>query len=262
MSNYRTRIWRNIERRKGVYRKKSRPIFMKALEKQIAPLYELIGMTFDINNVIVPELDNEPIFDAYKRLYMSAALDFAKFDRRQVKSMAGITLLKDEDQIMTEIMMEQVTHFLSTNMGSTITAIGDTSKVLLEKLIKELIPEVIEQGYGAGAAQTMLRDRIKSKWHEIRYFRTERIVRTETGRACNFGSIEGVKSTAIPMLKTWLSAMMSNSRSWHMDADGQEVDINDRFDVGGESLDFPLDPAGSGSNTINCMCSVTYERKK
>jgi len=258
--SYRARTWRSIDRRKGVYRKKSRPIFMKALEKHIAPLYEIISMTYDINNVTVPELDNEAITDAYKALYMSAALDFAKFDRRQAKSMAGVGILKDEDEIMADIMIGEIMDYLATDVGSTIVAIGDTSKELLRKLLKDLVPEIIEQGYGAGAAQTMLRDQINSKWHKMRYFRTERIVRTETNRACNFGSIKGVKSTGIPYNKQWLASFVQ--RQSHMQADGQEVDINDHFDVGGESLDFPGDPMGSAGNTINCGCSITYAVKK
>ncbi len=257
--SYRARTWRSIDRRKARYRAKSRPIFMKALEKQIAPLYEIIGMT-DINNIIVPELDNEPILDAYKALYMSAALDFAKFDRRQAKSMAGVEILKDEDEIMADIIMGEIMDYLATDVGSTIVAIGDTSKELLRKLLGDLVPEIIEQGYGAGAAQTMLRDRVKSEWHRMRYFRTERIVRTETNRACNWGSIKGVRSTGIAYNKQWLASFVQ--REFHMIIDGQEVDINDFFDVDGESLDFPGDPGGSAKNTINCGCSMTYDVKK
>jgi len=262
MGAYRARTWRNIDRRKARYRAKARPIFMKALEKQIEPLYEAIGMTYDLNNLTVPELDNEPILDGYKKLYMSAALDFAKFDRRQAKSMAGVELLKDEDEIMEDLIMGEIMDYLATDVGSTIVAIGDTSKKLLRKLLSDLIPEVIERGLGAGEAQTMLRDRVKSEWHRMRYFRTERIVRTETNRACNFGSIKGVRSTGIPYMKQWLSAMAANSRSWHMEADGQEQNIDDLFDIGGESMDFPGDPIGSAGNTINCLCSITYSVKR
>ena len=254
----RRQTWQSINRRKGRFRAQARPVFMKALETQIEPLYELIAMS-QVDNVVVPELNNDPILDAYKKLYVSASLEFARFDRRNLKSMAGIELLKDEDAIIDDIIMQDIMAYLATDVGSTITAIGDTSIKLLRKLLGELIPEVVEMGLGAGEAQTMLRDMVQSKWHETRYFRTERIVRTETNAACNWGGLKGVRSTGMPTNKIWLASFLE--RQDHMQADGQEVDINDPFDVGGEHLDFPGDPGGSAKNTINCACGIAYSIK-
>lgn len=238
-----------------------RPVFMKALEVQIQPLYEAISQTGNITHLEVPQLDPGPIKGAYKHLYMATAFEFAKFDRRQAKSMRGVEILKDEDEIIEDLILQAIDDYLITDMGITITSIGDTSEVLLKNLLDKLIPEILETGIGGGAAQTMLRDRIKSEWHRARYFRTERIVRTEVNRAANFGSIEGVKSTAFPHNKIWLAAFTANSRASHMDADSQKVDINKSFDVDGEDLQYPGDPGGSAGNTINCLCSMTYETK-
>ena len=38
-------------------------------------------------------------------------------------------------------------------------------------------------------------------------------------------------------------------------ADGQEVGIDEAFDVGGEALMYPADPAGSPGNIIRCRCT-------
>jgi len=35
---------------------------------------------------------------------------------------------------------------------------------------------------------------------------------------------------------------------------GQEREVEEPFDVGGEKLLYPRDPAGSASMTINCRC--------
>jgi len=238
-----------------------RPVFMKALDKQIQPLYEAIDQTGNITHLEVPQLDPGPVKGAYKHLYMATAFEFAKFDRRQAKSMRGVEILKDEDAIIEDLILQAIENYLITDMGSTITAIGDTSEVLLKKLLDDLIPEILETGIGGGAAQTMLRDRIKSEWHRARYFRTERIVRTEVNRAANWGSLKGVQSTAFPHNKGWLAAFTANSRAAHMEADNQWIDINEPFVVDGEDLQYPGDPAGSAGNTINCFCSMTYETK-
>ena len=49
-----------------------------------------------------------------------------------------------------------------------------------------------------------------------------------------------------------------HTRSAHRSADGQRVDINERFLVDGESLKFPRDPNGSAKNIINCRCVSIY----
>ena len=234
---------------------------MKALEDQIAPLYQAIDEAGDITHIEVPEMNQDPIERAYKQLYMATALEFARYDRRQAKSMAGAKILKDEDEIIEDIITMAINDYLATEVGLTITAIGDTSKVLIQRLLDDLVPEILDSGIGGGAAQTALRDRIKSEWHRARYFRTERIVRTEVNRASNWGSLKGVQSTEFPHDKVWIAAFTANSRASHMEADNQKVDINEDFDVDGEKLQYPGDPAGSAGNTINCLCSMTYETK-
>lgn len=258
---YRARLWRTIDRKRASYRVKMKPVFMSALEKQIKPVYQKIRETTNIQDIEILRLDNEPVAKAYKRLYMATAFDFAVFDRRQAKSDAGYNILKGEEEIFEDLIMEEILAYLDMHVGETIVAVGDTSLVLIKRLLDKLVPEIVEQGVGAGQAQTMLRDQIKSAWHEAKYYRTERIVRTEVNRAANWGSMKGVKSTEIPHDKVWLSALYANSRPEHTAGDGQKVDIDNPFDIGGEDLMFPGDPGGSAGNTINCLCSMTYETK-
>lgn len=255
----RPRKWQTINRRRGAFRAKLRPVFMRALEKQIKPLLDLIKTT-DINHIEVPDLDNEPIQKAYERLYHIVAIDSAMSDRKLVKANNGIAILKGEDEIINDLIMAEIGEYLATEVGMTITAIGNTSKVMLQNLLKEIVPEIIEQGIGTGAAQTMLRDQIKSAWHKARYYRTERIVRTEVGRAANWGSITGVRSVGVNQNKHWVSAYAANSRPEHMT--DQMVDIDEMFDIGGEDMDYPLDPSGSAANTVNCKCCLVYSNKE
>jgi SPP1 gp7 family putative phage head morphogenesis protein len=88
-------------------------------------------------------------------------------------------------------------------------------------------------------------------------YRAEMIARTETISAANAGTLEGYKQTGLVNQKQWLTAEDERTREWHADADGQTVDIDEPFDVGGEELDFPGDPNGSPENIINCRCCVT-----
>lgn len=253
--------WAARNRLQGQYRKRFRPIFMVAFEKQIQPLYDAIMQTPNIQNIHIPILSNEPIEEAYRKLYYKTAYDAAKRDRAAFKAMAGFGMKKDnEEEIMDDIIMGKIQSYLKNDLGSQITAVGDTSVELIQKLLDELVPEIIESGVGAGEAQTMLRDKIKSAWHRARYYRTERIVRTEVNRAHNFGSIEGIRSLEISMEKQWLPSGAADPREWHQVND--VVDINEPFIIGGEPLDYPVDPGGSPENTINCSCGIVYRVKK
>lgn len=254
----RPKKWATINRRRGAFRSKLRPVFMLALEKHIKPFYDVIKNT-DINHIEVPELDNEPIQKAYERLYHIVAIDSAMSDRKLVKSDNGIVILKNEDAIIYDLITAEIDLYLESQLGLTIVAIGDTSKQLLQVLLDNIVPEIIEQGIGTGAAQTMLRDQIKSAWHKARYYRTERIVRTEVGRAANWGSITGVRSVGVKQNKHWVSSYSATSRAEHMT--DQMVDLDEPFSIGGELLDFPLDPSGSAANTINCQCALVYSPK-
>lgn len=60
------------------------------------------------------------------------------------------------------------------------------------------------------------------------------------------------------MQKTWNTILDSKTRTSHARADGQTIDVNQTFLVGGEPLRYPSDSRGSAGNIINCRCSLTY----
>jgi len=85
-------------------------------------------------------------------------------------------------------------------------------------------------------------------------FRTQMIARTETMRSLNYASnvlyeTEGWDSE-------WLSTMdPPRARDTHMAVDGQVRKAGGYYMVDGERLRFPLDPAGSARNVVNCRCA-------
>ncbi len=61
------------------------------------------------------------------------------------------------------------------------------------------------------------------------------------------------------MLKAWSPTLDDRTRPEHAAMDGSEpIGMDELFDVGGEMLDRPGDPAGSPENTISCRCVCTY----
>ncbi|MCF8218772.1 MAG: phage head morphogenesis protein [Bacteroidales bacterium] len=261
---YQPRQWSTIDRKRAKYRAKHRPLMGKALDQSIQPILDIIDRTTDIQNLPGQNLfiDDEPIKKAYKDLYVDTGSFFAMFDRRQAQKNAGLYLVKDEEEVYESVIAEEMAAYARKYVGQNIKIVGDTSKVIIQNLLRDIVPEILEQGLGAGEAQTMLRDRIESEWHRFKRFRTERIVRTETTAASNVGSLKGVRSTGIPHEKIWTAAFDERTREAHANANMQRVDTDKAFTVGGENLDHPGDPSGSAGNIINCRCALTYEMKR
>lgn len=86
----------------------------------------------------------------------------------------------------------------------------------------------------------------------------ENIARTEVLGAFSGGSQIAAEATGLRLQKTWLSAMDTRVRADHRDAHGQQVGLNEDFEVGGASGPGP-GMMGEASQDCQCRCTVTYE---
>lgn len=126
----------------------------------------------------------------------------------------------------------------------------------------------ISEGMANGESNDVIADRIDrklltsgSEWWENR---AKVIARTETNRAWNAGVLAAAQYYESPTgrgwTKTWDADLDGHERPAHRRADGQTRGLTDTFQVGGEDLRFPGDPAGSPANVINCRCSMTIKK--
>lgn len=87
-------------------------------------------------------------------------------------------------------------------------------------------------------------------------FRNERIARTETISATNYGALEAIKQSGIvDVKKEWIATLDNRTRESHADIDGEAVGIDDVFSNG---LQFPGDPDGEAEEVINCRCTIVH----
>lgn len=100
------------------------------------------------------------------------------------------------------------------------------------------------------------------RWFEDRTpaYRRENIARTETMRASNAGSAALFGAWGAPQ-KEWYSTGDNRTREEHRVGSvwgkpALVVGIDETFEVGGERLAYPGDPAGSPKNTCQCRCTV------
>lgn len=85
-------------------------------------------------------------------------------------------------------------------------------------------------------------------------YRAERVARTNV-IACNNAAAQDVYTENGVEGHEWLATADDRTRDAHAEADGQVKPVHEPFDVGGEQLMYPGDPAGSADNDINCRCT-------
>jgi len=87
--------------------------------------------------------------------------------------------------------------------------------------------------------------------------RANTILRTELGRITEVAKQlrrESSVKAGVQMQKQWRRSGKIHSRISHDAADGQTVDVDKPFLIGGVRLMYPRDPAAPASETVNCGC--------
>jgi hypothetical protein len=127
----------------------------------------------------------------------------------------------------------------------------------------------ISTGMANGESNDVIADRIEAKiltsgseWWENR---AKVIARTETNRAWNAGVLAAAQYYQPPAgrgwVKVWDTDVDGHERPAHRRAEGQTRSLSDTFQVGGEDLRFPGDPAGRADNVVACRCSMTIKKE-
>jgi len=135
-----------------------------------------------------------------------------------------------------------------------IQALMNRSKKINDATFAD-IKKLLEQAYSDQWEQSKLIKEIHSLYKEYGYTRAEMIARTEMAGVMNTGAEEGYRQAGVKK-KEWMASLDGATRDDHAAADGQIVDIDQPFNIGGEMLMAPGDPNGSAANVINCRCTL------
>ena len=112
------------------------------------------------------------------------------------------------------------------------------------------------EGLLQGESIAKLKKRVKKVMADRIASSTETIARTEVLSSSNAGTEFGYKQSGVVEKKEWLSTKDSKTRDSHLHVDGQIVEMDEKFNVGGTSLKYPGDPNGDPSEIINCRCTI------
>ena len=125
---------------------------------------------------------------------------------------------------------------------------------LVNQTTADEISQILADARANGASIPDMVKATKGYFDNIAY-RAERVARTNVIAANNAAAQDVYTENGVKQHE-WLSTNDSRVRDDHAEADGQVVGVDEPFNVGGESLMYPGDPAGSADETINCRCTI------
>ena len=225
---------------------KARRIYAEALQKAFRPVLDNIGEQSHADQALQssPELfDADKLEEGYERMYEET---MPVFIRRRFNSLTKSH--KDREQQWLRATREYIR---SGEIADRIVRVSDTSK--------ERVRTIIQRGIDEGMdVRQIARNIDELGFEQLIQNRSTVVARTEVINASNRGDIIGARETNLDLKKEWLASIDGREREEHAGADGQSVDLEDSFIVGGESLDYPGDPRGSAGNVIQCRCTQTY----
>lgn len=124
------------------------------------------------------------------------------------------------------------------------------------------ISNLIEQGRADNLTLDQIARSVSDSFLPISRSRAALISRTETHNAASYANDQYHQKIhqdlGIKMLKKWVATNDARTRTDHSLANGQIVDMDEDFTVGGTPMSYAGDPKGGAKNVINCRCIIIY----
>lgn len=149
--------------------------------------------------------------------------------------------------------LRRARNFIALESSKAITSITSTTRNQVRRVLKESLVA------GQGIEETARN--LRSQVTAFSSKRAVTISRTELIGSANAGALAGALTTGLALDKVWLSTSDGRTRDTHAEANGQRVDVNATFTVGGDSARYPGDPQLSAAERIRCRCAVTFRPK-
>lgn len=240
------------------YEKKGLRIFRKGLKEAIdIPYDELNDFNYRIN--IIQGVKS--LYPTYTNLYEYIGVQHGKKVGRAINK--EIAQEKNFDPAAFEGGYRNfISNWLINNAGTRIISVREELIEYLIKFIADKLEESTDMRTIARELQKHILSRGFYRWQ------IERIVRTETTAAANWGAMQAGNAANIIWEKRWISSRDSRTRRRpdshfdHFEMDGIKIDKTEPFNVNGDFIQYPGDPKGQAANVINCRCTVAIIPKR
>lgn len=217
---------------------------LRLVHKDAARLVERQGAAYTQVSISMQDI-NMRLIPVIQSIYRDAGLYMAN---------RTLSMLRKERQVKSfgfnEEWVQQIQDYFERYLlDRSVLPISETTK----ERILYILSEGIEQGWGVKKMVRALND-----IPAIRN-RTERIVRTESVRAANYGVFIGADKYDFEVVKEWISATDKRTRHTHRVNHREQREVDQSFSNG---LMFPGDPEGPAKEVINCRCRIVVVPKR
>lgn len=233
-------------------------------EEVIADILELQGKALD---EAIQELSDELAVDAdelWKVIVAVQAGDFfqEKFEQAVYDAFMPLFHLAGESEaigINPEAKWEQENKAaakFAKKLKKLVPAMNSTSADHMLRSFKRAIESGETPAERAVLVKEVSKQAANGEEGPFSMTRAVRVSRTISTAAANGGKLEGWKQSGLVKKKRWRAANNKRTRKDHREANGQTVDIDKPFRVGGEKLMYPGDPSGSAKQIVHCRCTM------
>ncbi len=237
--------WDTFDRATRTYEQPADWLIRQALRKQFKAVQVHLDQSATLDQALnLPDgiIDEQPMFNAYEKLYTLVGPPFAKMT---------IEAIQGSQQKQFDHLTEYFRIFSQTIAGDKIKNIALNTLDAIRTMLTTMPNEIIEKGIPAVGRE------LRSQYEVFTRWKSEQIARTELITAANSGSLKGARSLGFDMEKEWIAGG-GNVRPSHAEAHGQRVPMAKMFRVGAERADFPGDPRLSAAERINCKCTSGF----
>jgi uncharacterized protein with gpF-like domain len=175
------------------------------------------------------------------------------------------SLNEDKYEIMRKADTEAFVFGRSVEFETVVNEYFNSRQLILAGITQRMatrISALIEKGRADNLTLPQIAKLVSDKFLPISRSRASLIARTETHNASSFANHAYHKTVeeelGVKMLKRWVATNDARTRPAHSSANGQTVDMNEDFIVGGMRMGFAGDSRGGAANVINCRCVITY----
>lgn len=252
---------------KSLLKKKNTKVVKSLIPKEIRDSYaEVVNKSIDKKGDAFKPKVLDYGEDQKKRV-LSKLRDAKSFE---VKALDGMFDVTKENNLLAEISFPFIQEFVREAGEQAMQTINPAEQFEITERVQKYIKErskkmakqvndttleklsrVLAEGIEAGEGIAKLTDRVNSVYEEYPTYRAEMIARTEATSANNRGFIESYEQSGVANAKEWISTGDGKTRDSHADADGEIVGLDSTFSNG---LEYPGDPSGDPSETVNCRC--------
>jgi uncharacterized protein with gpF-like domain len=222
--------------------------FQKRIKSELARAMLDMALVYEHTGEVPPARDHvERLTAIYQAMAIATMSVFGGRVVQQGKSGGHVLETKDFAGTMARIALGYIA---SEMIRRRITSVADTTR--------QQIVNAVDRGYQEELGQFGVAKLVREAVPSMSTFRAALIARTETHGAANYGAFAAADETGLLLDKEWISADDERTREDHALANGQIVAKDVPFDVGGEAMMYPGDPAGSAAQVINCRCAMGW----